>query len=99
MFGRLSAIEGASADERGGRIALVDREGSNMAAIALYASYIEFYSSLSERLELSRRRESEGGESLFTSAEAHSNPALTLLGEYIKLHTNRFNLSLIPHYA
>ena len=38
MFGRLSAIEGASADERGGRIALVDREGSNMVAIALYAS-------------------------------------------------------------
>lgn len=34
MFGRLSAIEGASADERGGRIALVDREGSNMVAIA-----------------------------------------------------------------
>ena len=37
IFGRLSAIEGASADEKGGRIALVDREGSNMVAIALYA--------------------------------------------------------------
>lgn len=38
MFGRLSAIEGASADERGGRIALMDSEGSNIDAIALYAS-------------------------------------------------------------
>ena len=44
MFGRLSAIEGASADENGGRIALVDREGSNMVAIALYAIYVEFCS-------------------------------------------------------
>ena len=29
MLGRESAIEGASAEERGGRIALVEREGSN----------------------------------------------------------------------
>lgn len=33
MFGSESAIEGASADERGGRIALVEREGSKMVAI------------------------------------------------------------------
>ena len=33
MFGSESAIEGASADERGARIALVEREGSKTVAI------------------------------------------------------------------
>lgn len=33
MLGRESAIEGASAERRGGRIVLVDREGSNKVAI------------------------------------------------------------------
>jgi hypothetical protein len=39
MFGRESAMEGASAEERGGRIALVDREGSNIVAIEAESSW------------------------------------------------------------
>ena len=35
MAGRVSAIEGASAVESGARMALVERDGSNMVDIAL----------------------------------------------------------------
>lgn len=34
MLGSVSAIEGALAVEKGGRIALVEREGSNMLVIS-----------------------------------------------------------------
>lgn len=34
ILGRVSAIEGALAEERGGRMALVEREGSNMVVIS-----------------------------------------------------------------
>jgi hypothetical protein len=34
MFGRESAIDGASAEDSGGRIALVDSDGSNAVDIA-----------------------------------------------------------------
>lgn len=62
MLGSESAIEGASAEESGGRIALVDSEGSNMVAIValrqLYTAAIETFvkASLSDRMMVVRSK-------------------------------------------
>ena len=40
MFGRLSAIEGAKVVESGGRIMLVDNDGSNRVAIGVMVMYL-----------------------------------------------------------
>jgi len=42
ILGSESAIDGASAEERGGRIALVDKEGSKTVDIFALARWIEY---------------------------------------------------------
>lgn len=43
MLGRESAIDGACADARGGRIAFVESEGSNMVDIVLVEGFYCLY--------------------------------------------------------